>query len=137
MSSAIVFETVSLIRYSRRHYLMVRLSLKFKFCMKRTQTELTPFACIGRSNATGSSWSSVTDNTSKSYEIQALAEDSFITRSTEITTTPQDCTNILVTPMNEVSISAEVLFSDEYTIEMGSDTSVSPYQSSLITSTKY
>jgi hypothetical protein len=95
--------------------------------MKRTQAELTTFAYIGRSNTTGSSWSSVTDNTSKSYEIQALAEDSFITRSTEIITTPQDCTNILVTPMNEVSISAEALFSDEYTIEMGSDTSVFPY----------
>jgi hypothetical protein len=76
---------------------------------------------------TGSSWSSVTDNTSKSYEIQALAENSFITRSTEVTTSPQDYTNILTTPMNEVSISAEAPFSDEYTIEIGSDTSVFPY----------
>lgn len=66
----------------------------------------------------------MTDNTSKSYEIQALAENSFITRRTEVTTSPQDSTNILNTPMSEVSISAKAPISDEFTIEIGSDTSV-------------
>jgi hypothetical protein len=102
-------------------------ALKFKFCMRRTSAELNASVYVGRSTATGSSWSSMTDNTSKSYEIQALAENSFITRSTEVTTTPQDCTDILTTPMSRVSISAEAPFSDEFTIEMDSDRSVFPH----------
>lgn len=70
---------------------------------------------------TGSSWSSVTDHTSKSYEVQKLAEDSFITRSTEVTVSPQDPANVLNEPMTKVSISAEPLSPDEYTIEIDSD----------------
>lgn len=75
---------------------------------------------------TGSPWSLVMDNPSKSYEIQTLAKNSFVTRSTKVTTSSQDSTNVLNASMSEVSISAEALSPDDYTIEIGSDTSVLP-----------
>jgi hypothetical protein len=62
------------------------------------------------------------DQPSKISQVQSLAGNSFITRTTEVTASPQDLTSELETAINGVNISTEVTSSsEEYTLEMDSE----------------
>jgi hypothetical protein len=78
-------------------------------------------ACLDRSHATSSSWSSIAEHPSKMFEIQSIAEDSYITRTTEVTASKEESADVLGAPMSKVQISADVPASDEYAVEVGSE----------------
>jgi hypothetical protein len=62
---------------------------------------------LSRSNGTESSWSSTTDEPTKTHEIQSLSLDSFVTRSTEITISSLDSAAQVIRPISKVHISAQ------------------------------
>jgi hypothetical protein len=55
------------------------------------------------------------------FEIQSIAEDSYITRTTEVTASKEESADVLGAPMSKVQISADVPASDKYAVEVGSE----------------